>query len=545
MDLTSRRCGVSRRRCLWSVVLPILLRVLLSGTIAAWTVAGDQGIGELHGAEVAPSPSAVARKTPSQLAQTQLAQTQDHPVRQDDAQPVAVSPTRPQNVVMIVVDDLGAIDLGCTGSQYFETPRIDQFAKSARGFRQAYAAAPVCSPTRAALLTGRVPARLDITIWHEGAVAGGPDDQKLRDAIAVANLPHEEVTLAERFRDQGYATAHIGKWHLGTAAHYPETQGFDWNVGGTFWGAPSTFFAPFRGPWSQSNPELRYVPGLEPSAAGDYLPDRLTDEAIRFLHHVEKQPFFLNLWYYCVHSPIEAPETWVARFRDKPGVGGQADPTYAAMVARMDANVGRVLDTLDQLGIDEQTIVVVTSDNGGVDFPVRGITPTSNAPLRSGKGTLYEGGLRVPLFVRWPGRTTPGSWCEVPVSSQDFFATFAEAFAWPEDGIERDGVSLLPLLADKAANRQPNPWPRDALFWHFPHYYPRMTPGSAIRHGDWKLIHFYEEDRMELYNVHHDPGEQHDLADKLSEQRTQLRARLDNWRHAVGANAPTPNRDRE
>jgi arylsulfatase A-like enzyme len=443
------------------------------------------------------------------------------------------------NVVMIVVDDLGWADLAYTGHRFHESPRIDQFSKQSLSFTQAYAAAPVCSPTRAALLTGKSPARLHMTVWHEGAVHGGPADRPLRDALSIANLPLEEITIAERFREQGYQTAHIGKWHLGTAAHYPEAQGFDWNVGGTFWGAPATFFAPFRGPWSASDPEFRYVPGLMPSAQGAYLPDRLTDEAIRFLRQTHGQPFFLNLWFYSVHSPIEAPPSLVDYFRTKPGKDPTSDATYAAMVARMDANVGRVLEVLREIEQYENTVVMVTSDNGGLDIPARGITPTINRPLRSGKGTLYEGGLRVPLLIRWPGRTSEGDTCPVPVTSEDFYATFAEAFEWPSDSVERDGISLLPLL-DRSRNKHVSDWKRQTLYWHFPHYYPRMTPASAVRDGTWKLIHYYEQDRVELYDLATNPEETNDLSDREPERVGQLLAKLNTWRHLVRANAPQP-----
>ena len=228
------------------------------------------------------------------------------------------------NVVFILVDDLGWSDLGCYGSDFYETPHLDQWAEQSLKFNAAYAAAPVCSPTRAAIMTGKSPAQLDMTIWHEGAVGGGPTDRKLQDAKAVANLPREEQTLAELFRGTGYFTAHIGKWHLGTAAYYPETQGFDLNIGGTFWGAPSTFFFPFAGRWNQRDPEIRYVPGLAPGKVGEYLPDRLTDAALDVIDSQQDRPFFLSLWYYTVHSPIEAPTELVDQFRQKkPGSSAQ------------------------------------------------------------------------------------------------------------------------------------------------------------------------------------------------------------------------------
>ena len=442
----------------------------------------------------------------------------------------------PLNVVFILVDDLGWSDLGYAGSDFYRTPHVDDLAQQSLRFHNAYAAAPVCSPTRAAILTGKSPARLDMTIWHEGAVAGGPRNRKLLAAKSKANLPREEVTLAERFRAAGYATAHIGKWHLGTAAFYPETQGFDFHVGGTFWGAPATFFYPFSGRWNVRDPEIRYVPGLGYGKEGDYLPDRLTDVAIEVIEKNREQPFFLNLWYYTVHSPIQAPPEMVDAYRnERPGTNHR-DPTYAAMVERMDFNVGRILGRLEELKLSERTIVVFTSDNGGVDFDQRSIVPTSNAPLRSGKGTLYEGGIRVPLLVRWPGK--PVGETEELVTSQDFTPTFASSLGeTPVDSEGLDGVSLLPLLNDPGVTL-----PKRSLFWHFPHYYPRMTPGSAVRNGDWKLIHYYEDDRRELYNLRDDPGEQHDLANEESATSARLYWELAEWRTSIGANEPTTRR---
>ena len=451
------------------------------------------------------------------------------------ANPAADSKSK-MNVVLIVVDDLGWSDLGYSGSDFYKTPHIDGLAKESLVFHQAYAAAPVCSPTRAAIMTGKSPARLDMTIWHEGAVQGGPTDRPLLPPSAVPNLPREEVTLAEHFRENGYLTAHLGKWHLGTAAFYPETQGFDLNIGGTFWGAPSTFFHPFAGKWNARDPQIRYVPGLKFGQPGDYLPDRLTDEAIDVIESAGNRPFFLNLWYYTVHSPIQAPKSLIDQYRAlKPGLHHK-DPTYAAMVTRMDHNVGRVLAKLDEMKLSDRTVVVFVSDNGGVDFDQRSILPTSNYPLRSGKGTLYEGGIRVPLLIRWPGAQS-GETHEL-TTSQDLFNTFTEMLGAPvpKDDSENEGTSLTPLLRD--ANGQ---LPKRSLYWHFPHYYPRMTPASAIRAGDWKLIHYYEDDRRELYNLASDPGEQKELSKVHPSEANRLYVDLQQWRERVGANTPTRN----
>jgi arylsulfatase A len=443
------------------------------------------------------------------------------------------------NVVFILVDDWGWADAGVQGSDYFETPNIDRLAREGMRFTQAYAAAAICSPTRAAILTGKSPARLDMTIWHEGAVRGGSKNKRLLEAKAEANLPLAEVTLAELFKQQNYFTAHIGKWHLGKAAFYPETQGYDVNIGGTFWGAPATFHWPYRGPWSKSDPELRYVP-VGPGKTGDYLTDKLTDHALRIIGQQMDHPFFLNLWFHTVHTPIEGKPELVKRFETKPAGKIHSHAEYAAMLASLDENIGRVLRQLDDLKLAGRTVVILTSDNGGVDFPTAksgNRPPTRNVPFRAGKGTLYEGGLRVPLIIRWPGRTRPGTECATQVTSQDFFSTLADALG-QADAPRHDGVSLLPLLKNPKA-----PLNREALFWHYPHYYSRMTPASAIRAGDWKLIHYYEDNRMELFNLKNDPAENKNLITAQSAKAKALRKKLDAWRNETDAKAPTKNPD--
>ena len=440
----------------------------------------------------------------------------------------------PPNVVLIVVDDWGCADAGVLGSDFYRTPQIDAFARASCRFTQAYAAAPVCSPTRAAIMTGKSPARLDMTIWHEGAIAGGPSDRALREAPAVANLPRDELTLAEIFQRHGYETAHVGKWHLGKAAYYPETQGFDVNFGGTYWGAPASFFYPYRGVWSTSDPELRYVP-VGPGKPGDYLTDRLTDLSIDWIR-TRDQPFFLNLWFHSVHTPIQAKPGVVETVRRWPAGRHHQHVDYAGMIASLDENVGRILACLDEQGLRENTIVILTSDNGGVDFPTGKSgdrPPTKNIPYRAGKGTLYEGGLRVPLMVHWPGKTRPST-CSQMVISQDLLPTLATLFPHETLASDLDGVSLAPLLSapNHRLDRQP-------LCWHYPHYYPRMTPASAIRDQGWKLIHYYEGDQVELYDLDHDPAEAHDLAEQQPQVATRLRNQLDQWRRDVDAKAPT------
>ncbi|MBM81506.1 MAG: sulfatase [Planctomycetaceae bacterium] len=445
----------------------------------------------------------------------------------------------PPNVLFILVDDWGWSDAGIQGSDFYETPRIDRFASESLRFTQAYTASPVCSPTRAAVMTGKHPARLDMTIWHEGAKAGGPKNRKLLNAVANPDLPRTEATIAELFKQQGYFTAHIGKWHLGGTAYYPETQGFDVNIGGTYWGAPSTFFYPYRGVWSKSDPELRYVP-VGTGKPGDYLTDKLTDHAIDLIREQHERPFFISLWYHTVHTPIEAKEETIARFKKKQPGKLHKHSVYAGMLASLDENVGRLLDTLEQLKLDRNTIVILTSDNGGVDFQTgksAGAPPTSNAPFRSGKGTLYEGGIRVPLMFRWPDVTQANKVCDEPVLSQDFYPTLAAGIGVPSDKVpQNDGVNLMRLLKGEQQKLEPR-----KLFWHYPHYYPRMTPASAIRDGSWKLIHYYEDDRVELFDLKNDKSEQTDMSAKQPTRANAMKRHLDQWRESIGANSPTPN----
>ena len=307
-------------------------------------------------------------------------------------------------------------------------------------------------------------------------------------------------------------------------------------MGGTYWGAPSTFFYPYRGAWSKSDPELRYVP-VGTGKPGDYLTDKLTDHAIDLIRKQKDRPFFISLWYHTVHTPIEAKEETIARFKKKQPGKLHQHPVYAGMLASLDENVGRLLDTLQQLKL-ENTIVILTSDNGGVDFPSgksAGAPPTSNAPFRSGKGTLYEGGIRVPLMVRWPDVTKPKTLCDQPVLSQDFYPTLAAAIG-ATDMPQNDGINLLPLLRGEQQKVTPR-----KMHWHYPHYYPRMTPASAIRDGNWKLIHYYEDDRIELFNLATDKSEQNDLSAEQSAKAKELKRQLDGWRESIGANAPTPN----
>lgn len=450
----------------------------------------------------------------------------------------AAEPARP-NILFILADDLGWSDLGCYGADLHETPHLDRFARESVRFTQAYAMS-VCSPTRATVMTGQHAARLHFTIWAEGAEQGGPKNRKLREAESIWNLPHSEATIASHLHAAGYLTALVGKWHLGDWRHYPETHGFDVNIGGTNWGAPETFWQPYRGR-GRFGDEFRFVPHLEFGAPGEYLTDRLTNEAIQVIDRAGDQPWFVYLAHHAVHTPIEAKPADVAHF------DGKLTPTmqhqhgiYAAMVKSLDENAGRVLAHLKERGLDRNTIVVFASDNGGYvgkdKADGRDVPVTSNAPLRSGKGSLYEGGIRVPLMIHWPGVSQDGATCDEPVVLTDLFPTLLAAANIPQPADVTDGRDLGPLLKDPASKLD-----RDALFFHYPHYYATTTPVSAVRAGDWKLLEYFEDGRLELFHLSDDPGEQRDLAADNPDMAKSLRDRLQAWRESVGAHVPRPN----
>ncbi len=444
------------------------------------------------------------------------------------------------NIVLMLVDDMGWTGAGCYGSDLHETPHIDGLARDGVRFTDAYAAAPVCTPTRASILTGRSPAQLHITVWREAT--GEPPAwmrQKLIPPVTERNLPQSSATLGEVLRAAGYLTAHIGKWHLGDAANYPENHGFDVNIGGTHWGCPATFFAPYRGLFG-SQRERRYVPGVPFGKPGEYLTDRLTDAAVQIIDRAGTRPFFLNLWYYTVHTPIEGKPELAAYYEKKIKKGMDHDNAhYAAMHHTLDENVGRILAKLRERGIAKNTVVIFTSDNGGYVNDYRGRRVTSNAPLRSGKGSLYEGGIRVPLIVRWPGVTPKGRVCREPVITTDLYSTICELIGTVprRGGIE--GLSLVPLLAHPAATLQ-----RESLCFHYPHYYPTTSPVSAIRAGDWKLLEYYEDRHVELYNLADDLGEATNLANTMPEKAAEVRGKLHAWLNIVEAQKPRPNPDR-
>jgi arylsulfatase A len=437
---------------------------------------------------------------------------------------VAEAQSAPPNIILILIDDMGWRDLGCTGSDFHRTPHIDQLARDGMRFTQAYAAAPICSPTRASILTGQHPARLGMTDWLPGR-RDMPSQKLLRPQL-TSHLPQSSITLAEALRERGYATAHVGKWHLGSSEYGPEKNGFDVNLGGMQAGSPP------GGYFSFNTPTLKLGPG-------EYLTDRLTSEALRFIDENRRDPFFLYLAHYAVHIPLQPKEEVAKGYRERgmpDGVHNNA--VYAAMVESVDDSVGRITKKLAELQLTDNTIVVFTSDNGGLSVKEGANTPaTSNAPLRAGKGYLYEGGLRVPLIVRWPTMVKARSVCETPVVSMDLYATFVAA-SGAAGNQDLDGQSLLPLLKQEDGF-QPRP-----LFWHYPHYSNQGgKPSAAIRDGDWKLVEFFEDGRRELYNLKSDPIEKNDLARQEAKTADALTAKLAAWREQLGAKMPTPNPD--
>jgi len=450
--------------------------------------------------------------------------------------------------IFILIDDLGWTDLGCYGSSFYETPHLDRLATEGMRFTHAYAACPVCSPTRASILSGKYPATVQVTNYIPGQEKG-----KLLSAPYLHYLPREEKTVAAALRDGGYRTWHVGKWHLGDEPYWPQHHGFDVNVGGWSAGMPRSYFSPYHNPMLPDGPE------------GEYLTDRLTDEAIRLIENNDGRPFFLNLCYYAVHIPIQGKGDYVAKYKAKAAAMGldrkdpfeigerfpcehkkdqrvtrrrfQSDPGYAAMVESLDENVGRIVQALDAKGLTGNTVIFFTSDNGGLATSEG--SPTCNAPLAEGKGWMYEGGTREPLIVKWPGVTRPDSLCDVPVTSPDFYPTMLEMAALDSIPSQHtDGLSIVPLLSGQG---QPD---REAIFWHYPHYGNQGgTPGCSVRAGDHKLIEFFEDGRVELYNLREDVGEDQDVSRERPELTQRLQAMLHEWQKRVGAKIPQPNPD--
>lgn len=452
------------------------------------------------------------------------------------------------NIVMILIDDMGWRDLQCFGSTFYETPNIDALAAEGTVFTQAYASCPVCSPSRASLMTGKYPARVGLTHY-----IGGHDWGKLMEVPYVDHLPLEEYTLPKALRDAGYHTWSVGKWHLGEKEYYPEHQGFEVNVGGCSWGHPHDgYFAP----WGIEN-----LPSDVPE--GTFLTDYLTDRAVELIQNKDDAPFFLYWSHYAVHTPIQAKPEDLARFEEKsrrmkldqvnPYVEGehfpcwhkrkervlrrlvQSDVPYAALIWNLDQNVGRLVQALKDCGEYENTIIVFTSDNGGL-ATAEG-SPTCNAPLSEGKGWGYEGGVRVPLIVAGPG-IAAHHWCDSPTTTPDWYPTFLElAGLPPQPQQHQDGVSIAPLLRGDTMEERP-------LFWHYPHYGNQGgQPMAAVRRGNYKLLKFFEDNHTELYDLSQDIAESFNLTSELPDLANELETLLDAWIQEVGGIVPQPNPD--
>ena len=443
------------------------------------------------------------------------------------------------NFVFFLVDDMGMMDLGTYGSTVQETPNSDQLAKTGMKFNYGYAACPVCSPTRASIMTGRHPVRVDITDWIPGS--SNNKKNKLLHPEDRDNLALKEVTIAEELKSHGYQTFFAGKWHLGNEGHWPTDQGFDINIGGHHRGSPP---GGYYAPWNN--------PALEAKKKDEYLTERLTEESTRFLEkRNQDKPFLLYLSYYNIHTPIQPYRKHIDHYQKKAEKFSgttpteqehlgqtrmrQDNPALASMVAAVDDSVGTLLAKLNELGLSDDTVVIFFSDNGGLSTKPK-MGPGSNSPLRAGKGWLYEGGVREPTIIRAPGVTQAGSVSNQPMVSMDFFATMLELAGLPlRPNLHMDGRSLLPELKGKKGKPRP-------LYWHYPHYHgSTWKPGASIREGDWKLIKFYDQEKVELYNLKKDPSEKKDLAKKNSAKSKELENKLLAWQKQMNAKLPKPN----
>ena len=449
-----------------------------------------------------------------------------------------------KNFVFLLVDDLGWTDLGCYGSSFYETPNVDKLAATGMRFTNAYAACPVCSPTRASILTGKYPQRVGITDYINQAGGNQPEKWRRKTKMLPAKytdrLALEEVTIAESLKSAGYATFFAGKWHLGPKGFWPEDQGFDVNKGGIERGGPyggKNYFSPY------GNPRLKDGP------KGEHLPDRLASETVKFIEANKQKPFFAYLSFYSVHTPLIARPDLKKKYQDKKtrirfkgplwGKEGkrkvrliQEHAVYAGMVEAMDLAVGKVLDALDRLKLAENTVVIFMSDNGGLSTSEG--HPTSNLPLRAGKGWMYEGGIREPMIVRANGITKRGSTCDQYVTSTDFFPTILELADLPlEPKNHRDGKSFVAKLKGEKTDRGP-------IFWHYPHYGNQGgAPTAAIREGDWKLVHWIEDDKFELFNLGKDKSEKNEISGENAEIVEKMKQKLAKWQTEVGAKLPT------
>ena len=437
--------------------------------------------------------------------------------------------TEKPNFIIFLVDDLGWKDVGYMGSKYYETPNIDQMAREGMSFTSAYANAPNCAPTRACLMSGMYTPR------HGVYTVGDPARGKSENRMLIPSPNNTEldgsfVTLAEALKENGYANCHVGKWHLGEDdLTSPEAQGFDVNIGGNHAGSPRSYFSPYKNANLTDGPE------------GEYLTDRLTDEALKFVEENKDVPFFLYFAHYAVHTPIQAKAEITARYENKEGDNGQDNPKYAAMVESTDQSIGRVLQKLRDLKLDENTIVIFFSDNGGHG------RVTTHYPLRGSKGMMYEGGFREPMIAWWPGRIKADTKSDEVVIGIDFYPTLVELAGGDPNKYHTDGESLAPILFEKGGLE------RESIFWHFPAYLQsykgiknpedltrgwRAVPSSVIRTGDWKLIEDFEDGSLQLYNLKDDISESNNLAETMPEKRAELLENLRQWRKNV--NAPVP-----
>lgn len=449
---------------------------------------------------------------------------------------------------MILLDDMGQRDLSCYGSEFYETPNIDRLAEEGMMFTNAYAACPVCSPSRASIMSGKYPARVGVTDFLVSNAKG-----MLIDAPYTHYLPLEEKTIASTLREHGYATWHVGKWHLGETPYYPDKHGFDVNIGGCEFGLPRSGY---KSPY--------HIPTLSDGEEGEYLTNRITEEAIKLIRNRDKEkPFYMNWWHYAVHVPIQIPdESVVEKYQKKAIDMGldkkqtfsegdffpcehkkdkkivrrlvQSDPRYAAMIENLDDNVGMLIDVLKQEGIYEDTTIIFTSDNGGL-ATAEG-SPTCNLPLIEGKGWMYDGGVRVPLIVKGPEVVQNGSKSNACVTSPDFYPTILEMAHVPlAEKQHVDGKSFIPVLEGKEFERGP-------IYWHYPHYGNQGgTPTCAVREGKYKLIYFFERKECELYNLEEDISEQKNLATVLPEIVRTLKQKLFTWLDDVEAKIPQEN----
>jgi arylsulfatase A-like enzyme len=465
------------------------------------------------------------------------------------------------NLILFLIDDLGWSDIGANGSTFHETPHIDQLAKDGAIFSDAYAASPVCSPSRASILTGKYPSRINVS-YISGTTGPKGKGYKLTAPQPDGFIAYNEISIAEALRSHAYKTVHIGKWHLqnhtdlGTA-HFPEKHGFDINIAGFRMGQPGSYYFPFK---SDKHPSTN-VPSLEDGKEGDYLTDTLTDRAISFIKKNKDQPFFINLWYYTVHTPIQAKKSKLAKYQKKAKDLGypqkhkdgipvwdsvtrkrQDSPSYACMVESMDENIGRVLQTLRNQDLEKDTLVIFFSDNGGLSTGSGPNLPTSCLPLRAGKAWLYEGGIRVPLIMKFPGKIKAGTKILEPVVGTDLYPSILDLLDLPLiPDQHRDGESVKPLLTGKKSLN------REAIYFHFPHYHHinSMGPSGAIRKGDFKLIEVFETGNYELYNVRKDINEDHDLASKMPKLVDELANKLKQWRKNSNARMAVLNREYE